>query len=158
MENWRIIVEFPEYEVSDCGNVRRISSGKVLKPGKSGARRCYNFVMLGLGNNRTIHRLVALTFIPNPENKPCVDHKDGNTFNNAVENLRWVTRSENSKNMKVTNSTGFKGVQAHGKKFRAKIEINGKSTHLGTFETAEAAHEAYKAAASEHFGDYARFQ
>ena len=45
-----------------------------------------------------LHRIVAILFIPNPHNKPCVDHIDGNKLNNRVDNLRWVTYSENMNN------------------------------------------------------------
>lgn len=44
-----------------------------------------------------VHKVIAETFIPNPQNLPCVNHKDGNKHNNSVENLEWVTYSENSK-------------------------------------------------------------
>jgi hypothetical protein len=49
------------------------------------------------GSTRTIHRLLALTFIPNPDKKRCVNHKDGNKLNNSLLNLEWCTHSENLK-------------------------------------------------------------
>ena len=88
------------YEVSNFGNVRSLkrntTEGKVLKQGWH--TRGYSNVSLSKGNNhktRSIHRLVAETFIPNPNNLPEVNHKDGNKKNNCVENLEWVTRIEN---------------------------------------------------------------
>ena len=53
-----------------------------------------------------VHRLVAETFIPNPENKPFVDHIDRNPSNNDVTNLRWVTKQENMNNMKTNRVEG----------------------------------------------------
>lgn len=70
--------------------------GKLLKPKID--RYGYETVVLtkdGIRKNYTIHKLVALAFIPNPENKKTVNHKDGNKLNNNVSNLEWATEKEN---------------------------------------------------------------
>ena len=98
MEKWRDIPDYEGfYQVSDLGNVRSIRFNKIRNM-KSWDSHGYRAVELCMNNNRYtvgIHRLVALTFIPNPENKPEVNHKDRNKSNNNVENLEWVTQSEN---------------------------------------------------------------
>lgn len=85
------------YLVDEAGNVYSIKRNSVLK-GKTD-RYGYKAVLLCVGGQRkhiTVHRLVALTFIPNPENKPTVNHKDGDKQNNSVDNLEWATHSENN--------------------------------------------------------------
>lgn len=57
----------------------------------------------------TVHRLVAITFLPNPLNKPMVNHKDGNKLNNEVDNLEWVTISENMQHGYMTGLISHKG-------------------------------------------------
>lgn len=94
MENWRQI-ENTNYSVSNFGNVKNNKSGKILKPEKT--KKGYLRVEIG-GKHKRIHRLVASAFFPNPENFPCVDHKDRNRQNNNYDNLRWCSYATNNLN------------------------------------------------------------
>ena len=97
------------YEISNLGRVRSLEHtvtnkngskrkfpGKILKPLKNTCG--YLFVNLcknGIVRTFLIHRLVAFAFIPNPEGRTCVNHRDENKQNNSVENLEWCTAKEN---------------------------------------------------------------
>ena len=107
MESWRIIEDFPNYEVSDQGRVRsvvhkdrfgRIQGGHVLTPQPDGKGLYVHVVIRREGATlcRNVHRLVALAFIPNPHNYPEINHKDENKRNNAVNNLEWCTHKYNN--------------------------------------------------------------
>lgn len=80
------------YTVDEDGNVFSVRYGRLLKPYMSNSG--YYMVTLD-GKNVYVHRLVAKAFVPNPNCKLCVNHKDGNKLNNNVSNLEWVTYSEN---------------------------------------------------------------
>ena len=93
------IKDFPNYYVSKCGKVYSKYSDKILR--LSVSRGDYLKVMLYLNKERhmkSIHRLVAINFIPNPNNFPIVEHKDDNPSNNHVDNLEWSTQSNNIQN------------------------------------------------------------
>lgn len=98
-EIWKTIKEMKTYEISSYGRVRKrlLRGYRNLKPflDKDGYPRvclCENNIRI----YRHVHRLVAQAFIPNPGNKPTVNHKDGNKQNNNVNNLEWNTYRENS--------------------------------------------------------------
>lgn len=102
-EVWKPIPNFEGlYDVSNFGRVKSlprngtISKSRILKPLKK--KSGYLDIVLQKNGKRTykhIHQIVALTFIPNPLDKPQVNHKDGNKYNNHVNNLEWNTASEN---------------------------------------------------------------
>lgn len=95
---WKIINFASNYEVSQTGLVRNRTSKKILsgRETKSGYLQvCIKMNATNKFQNQYVHRLVALFWIPNPENKKEVNHKDGNKLNNNIENLEWVTSHEN---------------------------------------------------------------
>lgn len=95
MDTWSRIDECPNYEVSKSGLIRRGSHIKV--PTNHNGYYSVDLYSGGKRIKRRVNRLVANAFIPNPNNLPEVNHKDGNKLNNTVDNLEWVTKSENMK-------------------------------------------------------------
>ena len=97
-EEWKDIPGYDGYyEISNTGRIRICNSGKILK--QSDHTSGYKSVRLWNGSNyknHYVHRLVAEAFIPNPDNKPTVNHKDENKKNNSANNLEWMTYLENN--------------------------------------------------------------
>jgi hypothetical protein len=99
-----IVAYGDRYEVSNLGRVRNVKTGKYLK----GELHSKGYLRVQLyGEDRKnkryfVHRLVGLAFIPNPDNKPQVNHKDGNKQNNEVTNLEWATVQENGQHASDT--------------------------------------------------------
>ena len=86
-----------KYQITSWGRVYSVDKEKFLRQEETekGYLRVDLFDESGKRKHHKVHRLVAVAFIPNPENKPQVNHKDGNKKNNSITNLEWVTDEEN---------------------------------------------------------------
>jgi len=120
-EIWKDVLGYEGiYEVSNLGNVKSLNYNhtkkeRILK--KCNGTQNYHIVCLhkeGSSKTRKVHRLVALSLIPNPDNKPQVNHIDGDKQNNKIENLEWVNNSEN---------------QLHAFKYKLQKSIKGEKRY-----------------------------
>lgn len=130
---WRKIEQNNNYSISDRGDVRNDKTGRILKPHKSTSG--YYQIMLGRKQvPQYVHRLEAIAFLDNPKELPQVDHKNGDKLDNRIENLRWVTASENTR--------GF-GYESRIEKRKKKIKAV-KGNEVLTFESRTATAEYFK--------------
>ena len=141
--------DFPKFKIFPDG---RVWNNKRKTFVSIDMKSVYDTVHISRGSNNTyvttkttVHRLLALYFVPNPEGKQYVDHIDKNKKNNSISNLRWVTAIENGQNALLAkrNESGVQGVsrvsKSTGRKlWRARIQVNKKarSKHFETFEEA----------------------
>ena len=96
--NFAKIDDFPNYVIHPCGTILRIHKNKTKEMKPSKMKKGYMHVTLykdGKKKTSYVHRLLAIAFIPNPENKTDVDHINGVRDDNRLENLRWLTHKEN---------------------------------------------------------------
>lgn len=141
-EEWKFISISPRWSVSNLGRIRNNATGRILKCHIN--NKGYVIVTIrargiGLCKSVKMHRLVAEAFIPNPEDKPQVNHIDGNKTNNNVNNLEWCTNSENQLHaFRVLDSTERRKAIAERNKSRVwteeqrrKLSASLKGKHLG---------------------------
>ena len=120
MEIFKDIINFENtYQVSDLGNVRNKKTGLLLRPFYN--KKGYEYVYLSYSHKGRVkwyvHRLVGFHFIPNPDRKPQINHKDGNVHNNNVDNLEWCTNEENQRHA-VLHNLHYQGESHKDHKFR----------------------------------------
>ena len=101
---WKIFKEFDNYEVSSRGDIRNTKTGRLLKLriDKDG----YRDVLLSknsLTKRFKVHRIVAICFLDNPENKPYVNHLNGIKSDNNIDNLEWCTKLENERHAVIND-------------------------------------------------------
>lgn len=130
MEEWREIINFPNYSVSNLGNVKNNKTNKVMKINVKGG-----YCHISLKNETSkktfkVHRLVASAFIPNPENKSDVNHEDKNKLNNNVSNLTWMTRKENCQHKSI-------GLVYSSNKNKPIMRLNLNDEILGNYNSIE---------------------
>lgn len=94
-EDWAVVQDYEElYEVSTEGNVRSIKTGHILKPVNKDANLYVTLTKNGVPASKAICRLVAVAFIPNPDNYPIAYHISDDLFNNGINNIAWGTQKD----------------------------------------------------------------
>ena len=137
----KIIPEYPTYSITSTGFVKDLRTGE-LHNGAS----CKGYRRISLTNQSgkrtySIHRLVALAFIENPNNFPEIDHINRNNSDNRVENLRWANdyiQSQNRGDQK-NNTSGYKNIAIEDNYFRVVITRNKQVVARKRFQSLEEA-------------------
>lgn len=146
-EIWKPVKTFEtKYEISNLGNLKNIRTNKILKMTNK-KKDYFRIILYDENHKRTtyIHRLVAETFIPNPNNFPIINHIDLNKQNNRVDNLEWCTQSHNTKDAISKGAKTMSGFNKYNKnKFNNKYgklyQYDMKNNLINTFNNLE---EAY---------------
>lgn len=161
-EIWKPIPGFEHYEISNTGRVKRVKTQTFtsLHVDKDGYQKVALYNPKTKKQNKFfIHRLICISFLPNPDNLPLVDHIDRNRKNNDLSNLRWVGYRENTINSKKgrTNTTSkYKGVYWRTARncWIARVGYGGK-IHSSHHKNEKEAAKAYNQKVKELHGEFA---
>jgi len=142
MDNFEPLKGYEEkYSINRNGEIFSNSHKKIMKPQSDtcGYLRV-NLTKNSIQKKVSLHKLLALQFIPNPNNYPIIDHIDRNKHNNSLDNLRWTTISINSRNWNRPNNSGFPNIFINScGYFRVAIYLNKKYVFSKTYKTLDEA-------------------
>jgi len=157
-EEWKLIDGYNgAYRVSNLGRVQTCKNGRWGKTNRWRDMRGYMHTTTGYwflrlrnhpfkGETKSLHRIIAEAFIPNPFKKQMVNHIDGNRLNNDIKNLEWVSNRENVLHgYKIKNPQKLMGaiLDKRDGRYASTINVDGKSKYLGWFKSEYDAHVAY---------------
>lgn len=142
MEEWKKINNFPDYEISSLGRVKSLKRGGEKIMSLKTDRMKYKFIHFCKDGKQTtpkrVHRLVAEAFIPLVEGKDFIDHINRIKDDNRVENLRWVNKSENNRNIEDREGRD-RYIYKHNQLYRVRIRQMGKTLMDSCYETLDEA-------------------
>ena len=132
VENWKLIDGTDgKYYVSDLGRVYSLNSNIIMKTtiGTNGYK-AVGIPVYKKVKKMSIHRLVAIAFVENPENKPQVDHINTDRLDNRACNLRWVTQKENCNNpLTIKHNSESKQGRVFTSEWKRKLSVSKKGRH-----------------------------
>lgn len=156
MAEWKPIVNFPNYLISNNGCVFSLNRNKIMELSLFDGYKTISLLNNGIRKKFRVHRLVFQHFGTNWDENLTIDHINNIRCDNTIDNLRMATQQQQNFNVNVykNNKLGIKGVNIHYGKYRARIRINNILSTIGTYETIEEASEAYKTKARELHGEF----
>ena len=149
LENFEDIVDFPNYKINENGDIYSKTRNRLMKKKLDNG---YSRIGLRKDNKsytKSIHRLLGIQYLPNPNNFPCIDHINRIKQDNSLTNLRWCSYTTNAKNKSSKNNStsiyvGVRKTKNIKKPYRAETRYKHKSYNIGYYKTEEEAYEAYK--------------
>lgn len=138
--------ETTRWSVNENGQVRNDETNRFLKGTILQTYHYINFRWNGKQKNKAVHRLVAEAFLPNPDNLPYVHHIDGNRLNNNVENLKWVSESENQQHRSSVQRTTLKEIKPiEGEEWKVFRNSNYEVSNYGKVKNINTGYTTYGA-------------